>query len=72
MTDIKRVTKEMSIGEVLEKHPVSSKVFVKYFGQGCFTCPGAQMEDIAFGAAMHGMDAEKIVAELNGVIEDNG
>lgn len=64
-----KITKNMSIGEVLEKHPSTEKVFLKFFGQGCFTCPGAKMEDIAFGATMHGMDADTVVEELNKVVE---
>lgn len=64
-----KITKNMSIGEVLEKYPATDKVFMKYFGQGCFTCPGAKMEDIAFGATMHGMDADMIVEELNKSVE---
>ncbi len=64
MEDIK-ITKDMSIGDVMEKHPSTEKVFLKYFGNGCFTCPGAKMEDIAFGATMHGVDADIVVKELN-------
>ncbi len=64
-----RITKEMSIGEVIEKYPETAKVFEKFFGQGCFTCPGSKMENIAFGATMHGMDAETIVKELNDAVE---
>jgi hypothetical protein len=41
MEEIK-ITKEMSIGDVMEKHPSTEKVFVKYFGNGCFTCPGTE------------------------------
>ncbi len=63
-----KITKEMSIGEVIEKYPETAKVFEKFFGQGCFTCPGSKMENIAFGATMHGMDAETIVKELNDAV----
>jgi hybrid cluster-associated redox disulfide protein len=71
MTEAK-ITKNMSIGEVLENHPSTEKVFLKFFGQGCFTCPGSKMEDIAFGATMHGMDADMIVEELNKVVAGEG
>lgn len=67
-----KITKTMSIGEVLQRYPATEKVFLKYFGQGCFTCPGAKMEDIAFGAGMHGIDPEVIVKELNEAIEGKG
>lgn len=63
-----KITKEMSIGDVLAQYPETAEVFQKYFGQGCFTCPGAKIENIAFGATMHGMDAEVIVRELNETI----
>ncbi len=66
-----QITKEMSIGEVIDKYPETAKVFEKYFGQGCFTCPGSRMENIAFGATMHGMEADTIVEELNKVLSEN-
>ncbi len=67
-----KITKEMSIGEVMEKYPSTEVVFKKYFGSGCFTCPGAKMEDIAFGATMHGVDADTVVKELNEAAEGAG
>jgi hybrid cluster-associated redox disulfide protein len=57
--------KDMIIGEVISMHPGAEKVIEKYFGQGCFTCPGIRMESIAFGAMMHGIDPEAIIKELN-------
>jgi hybrid cluster-associated redox disulfide protein len=62
------ITKSMTIGEVMEKFPVTEAVFMKHFGNGCFTCPGAKTEDIAFGATMHGLDAETIINDLNAAI----
>ena len=61
------ITKSMTIGEVIENYPETMEVFMKHFGNGCFTCPGSKTEDIAFGATMHGLDAETIVNELNEV-----
>lgn len=63
------VTKNMTIGEVMEKYPETEEVFMKHFGNGCFTCPGAKTEDIAFGATMHGKDADEIVNDLNAAIK---
>ena len=60
-----RFHKDMNIGEVIKMHPGAEKVIEKYFGGGCFTCPGMPMESIAFGAMMHGIDLETIVKELN-------
>lgn len=67
MTDTP-VTKEMTIGEVMEKYPVTEDIFKKFFGEGCFTCPGAKTEDIAFGSGMHSVDPDVIVKELNEAI----
>ena len=63
-TTVKEVTRDTVIGDVLELHPGAVKVIEKYFGSGCFTCPGIKMESIAFGATMHGLDPEVIVNEL--------
>ena len=62
------ITKNMTIGDVMEKYPATEAVFMKHFGNGCFTCPGAKTEDIAFGCTMHGMDVDTIIGELNEVV----
>jgi hybrid cluster-associated redox disulfide protein len=61
----KTVTKDSVIGEVIKEVPGADKVIEKYFGKGCFTCPGIRVESIAFGSMMHNMDPEKIVKEIN-------
>jgi hybrid cluster-associated redox disulfide protein len=63
-----KITKKTSIGEVIKNYPEAEPVIKKYFGSGCFTCPGSKMEDIAFGAMMHNMDPEIIIKEINDVI----
>jgi hybrid cluster-associated redox disulfide protein len=64
MTTKIEITKDSVIGEVIRSVPGADKVIEKYFGNGCFTCPGINMESISFGAAMHNMDPEKIVEEI--------
>ena len=61
----RRIDKEMSIGEVLDKYPKTQKIFRKHFGEGCFNCPWSRMESISFGASMHNKDANAIVKDLN-------
>ncbi len=63
------ITEEMIIGEVLRRHPESEAVFRKYFGKGCFTCPGSDNEDIAFGAMMHNVDLAAVIKALNDAIK---
>lgn len=60
-----KVTRDSVIGDVLKKNPEAMKVIQKYFGTGCFTCPGMNMESISFGAMMHNLDPEAIVKEIN-------
>jgi len=62
-----KYNKNMNIGEIIKSHPGAEKVIEKYFGQGCFTCPGMNMESLAFGSTMHGVDPDKIVKELETV-----
>jgi hybrid cluster-associated redox disulfide protein len=63
------VTKNSIIGDIIKTVPGAKQVIEKYFGGGCFTCPGINMETIAFGAAMHNMDPEKIVNEIKQLTE---
>ncbi len=65
-----QITSDMSIGDVMDKYPATDKIFMKYFGNGCFTCPGAKTEDIAFGCTMHGVAVEDIMADLNQAISE--
>ncbi len=59
------VTKDSLIGNVIKDNPGAMKVIEKYFGQGCFTCLGINMESLSFGAMMHNIDPEVIVREIN-------
>jgi hypothetical protein len=45
--------------------PEAIAVIQKYFGNGCFTCAGINMESISFGSMMHNLDPNKIVDEIN-------
>ena len=65
MVEAKKYTKDTIIGDVIKDNPKATKVIEKYFGQGCFTCPGMNMESISFGAMMHNIDPDTIVKELN-------
>ncbi len=64
------ITKDSIIGDVIKAVPGADKVIEKYFGTGCFTCPGINMETIAFGATMHNMDPEKIVIEMKKLLSE--
>jgi len=63
------ITKNSIIGDVIKSVPGANKIIEKYFGNGCFTCPGLNVESIAFGSAMHNTDPEKVIAELKKLLE---
>lgn len=65
------ITKNSVIGEVIKEVPGAEEVIRKYFGGGCFTCPGINVETITFGAAMHNVDPEKIVEDIKKLQEKN-
>ncbi|HDH06230.1 MAG TPA: DUF1858 domain-containing protein [Nitrospirae bacterium] len=65
------VTKDSIIGDVIKAVPGAEKVIEKFFGNGCFKCPGINVESIAFGATMHNMDPEKVVTEIRNLAENN-
>jgi len=53
------------IGDILKVYPLTEKVFKKYYGAACFSCPGQATESIRQSAMMHNADEKKILAELN-------
>ncbi|GMT47986.1 MAG: hypothetical protein IEMM0007_1552 [bacterium] len=61
----KEVNRDTVIGDIIRERPEATKVIEKYFGNGCFTCPGINVESIAFGATMHNVDPEVVVKEIN-------
>ncbi len=65
ISEKKKVTKDTIIGDVIKNIPGGRAVIEKYFGNGCFTCPGINMESLSFGSMMHNLDPDKIVNEIN-------
>lgn len=60
----KEITKDMPIGEVVKKYPRTIEVFQKH-GLHCIGCAIAHFENIGQGAAVHGIDAGKLIEDLN-------
>ena len=63
-----KVTKEMNILEIAQKHPESIEVFQRY-GLGCIGCAAARFENLEAGAKVHGYDPDAMVADINALIE---
>jgi hybrid cluster-associated redox disulfide protein len=62
------IAKEMGIVEIVQKYPQTASVFRKH-GMGCLGCMAAKFENVEQGAAAHGINLEKLMADLNEVIK---
>jgi hybrid cluster-associated redox disulfide protein len=58
------ITKDMSIGEIVEEYPETVPVFMSH-GLGCIGCAIAQFETLEEGAMAHGIDVEALLQDLN-------
>jgi len=65
---MEKVTKEMSIIDIVQQFPQSLEIFAKY-GLGCVGCAAARFENLEAGAKVHGFDPDEMVAEINALIE---
>ena len=54
-----KVTKEMNIMEIAQKHPESIEVFHRY-GLGCIGCAAARFENLEAGAKVQSYDPKAI------------
>ncbi len=62
-----KINKDMTLGELVTKHPETVEVMFKY-GLHCVGCHMAAHETIEQGAMAHGMDGkviEKMLKEMN-------
>ena len=63
------ISKEMPIGEIVENHPRSIRVFLNH-GLICVGCPAARFESLEQGALAHGIDVDELVKDLNTALEE--
>lgn len=70
MAEENKITKDMTIRDVLEKYPETMKVFSKY-NIGCAGCFAASFEKVEDIAKVHGTDVDSLIDDLNKAIEDN-
>ena len=58
------IEKTMKIGELLEKSPEKAEILLNA-GMHCLGCPASQGETLEEACAVHGIDVDELVAELN-------
>ncbi len=59
-----KISKKMTFAKILSKYPWAAEIMIAK-GMHCFGCPAAGQETLEQGAMMHGIDADKLVDELN-------
>ena len=58
------ITKDMTIYEVIQINPDIAPVF-KQFGMHCLGCPASRGETVEEACAVHGVDADALIARVN-------
>jgi hybrid cluster-associated redox disulfide protein len=64
-----KITSDMIISDVLQMDRNTAPIFMK-MGMHCLGCPSASGESIEDACAVHGIDSEKLVKELNEYFEE--
>lgn len=57
-------TKDMLIGDLLDRHPHLADVFTQA-GMHCLDCPASRGESIAEACAVHQIDCDAFLSHLN-------
>lgn len=59
-----KFSKDTKIGELLEVAPEKAEILLQA-GMHCLGCPAAQQETLEEACAVHGIDVEELIVELN-------
>lgn len=58
------INKDTKIGDLLQENPDKADVLLAA-GMHCLGCPASQAETLEEACAVHGIDVEELVKELN-------
>ncbi len=58
------ITRESIIGDVLDYDSGTAKFFFE-IGMHCLGCPASRGESIEMACAVHGTDADELIAKIN-------
>ena len=59
-----KFNKDTRIGEILEKAPEKADILLE-IGMHCIGCPASLFETLEEACAVHGIDVEEVLEELN-------
>lgn len=65
---MKGITKDMTMGEILAKDMTIAPILMAA-GMHCLGCPSAQGEPLEMACAVHGIDVEPLVQQINDYLE---
>ena len=66
---VETVTPKTLIGDLVLFHPETAELLFS-IGLHCLGCPSSGVETIKDAAAVHGLETEKLVAQLNNIIKN--
>lgn len=58
------ITRETIIGDILDTNPSTAPFFLE-MGMHCLGCPASRGESVEEACAVHGINADELVAKLN-------
>ena len=61
---MKEITKDMLIGDILDKEP-GLAVFFLEMGMHCLGCPASRGETVEEACAVHGVNVDELVGKIN-------
>lgn len=64
-----RITKDTIIMDVLMMDRATAPIFISH-GMHCLGCPSSSGESIEDACAVHGIDADKLVNDLNAFFDE--
>lgn len=64
-----RVTKDTLIGDILKMDIGTARILMQN-GMGCVGCPASARESLGEACAVHGMDPDKLLVELNAYLDN--
>lgn len=66
---MKRITTQTTIGELLQINPGIAQI-LSNIGMHCVGCPSSQRETLEEAAQVHGLDADDLVEDIVGFMEE--
>lgn len=65
---VETVTPDTNIGDLVLFHPETAELLFS-IGLHCLGCPSSGVETISDAAAVHGLDIDELVLQLNAIIK---